>query len=364
MKKVYAKYKILVNGLHTTTPYTIDGFTLKSSTFDKNMFNDKYDENKDGIDFNLNFYLESCFTDFEKLSYNYFESDNYEEIEVSNKVTINSKTVTRLLQSKMDIYNRINDLERKIRLILNIPLIFQIVCIEFYDEDKKFLTVVQGNRQLSFWNRLTYKINPEEFANNSRYGMDFNAMKSTDNNQFNRALEFYNDSFESEKITSRYILIFSALEAIFNLDTEDVTEKISRYSAKLLAEGNEEEYKQIYSDIRKLYKKRCDYIHGSKTDNILDEDEKLLRFYVRKIILAYWTIVLYTKKTAKQILEYLNSDEKLDIQVRLFISALNSNNFTEQQHKIIDIVEKELGQEIPEETKQAIYSKCDNNDEK
>lgn len=362
MKKVCVKYKILVNGLNTTTPYTVDGFTLKNSTFDKDMFNNKYDENKEGIDFNLNFYLESCFTDFEKLSYNYFESDNYEEIEVSNKVIINSKTVTRLLQSKMEIYNRVNDLERKIRLILNIPLIFQIVCIEFYDDEKNFLTAVQGNRQLSFWNRLTYKINPEEFTNNSRYGMDFNAMKSTDNNQFNRALEFYNDSFESEKISSRYILIFSALEAIFNLDTEDVTEKISRYSAKLLAEGNEAEYKQVYSDIRKLYKKRCYYIHGSKTNNILEEDEKLLRFYVRKIILAYWMIILHTKKTAKQILEYLNSDEKLDLQVRLFISTLNSHNFTEQQHRIVDIVEKEIGQEIPEETKQSIYSKC--NDEK
>lgn len=189
--------------------------------------------------------------------------------------------------------------------------------------------------------------------------MDFNAIKSTENNQFNRALEFYNDSFESEKISSRYILIFSSLEAIFNLDLEDITEKISRYSAKLLAEENEKEYKQVYSDIRKLYKKRCDYIHGSKTNNILDEDEKLLRFYVRKIILAYWMIILYTKKTAKQILEYLNSDEKLDLQVRLFISTLNSNNFTEQQHKIVDIVEKELGKKFPEETKKALYGKCD-----
>lgn len=71
------------------------------------------------------------------------------------------------------------------------------------------------------------------------------------------------------------ILIFSALEAIFNLETEDVTEKISRYSAKLLAEENDKEYNQVYSDIKKLYKKRCDYIHGSKTNNILDEDEKL-----------------------------------------------------------------------------------------
>lgn len=52
-----------------------------------------------------------------------------------------------------------------------------------------------------------------------------------------------------------------------------------------MAEGNEEEYKQVYTDIKKLYKKRCKYIHGSKTNNILDKDEKLLRRYVRKIII-------------------------------------------------------------------------------
>lgn len=184
-------------------------------------------------------------------------------------------------------------------------------------------------------------------------------MKSTNNNQFNRALEFYNDSFESEKISSRYILIFSALESIFNLDMEDVTEKISRYSAKLLTEENDKEYNQVYSDIKKLYKKRCDYIHGSKTNNILDEDEKLLRFYVRKIIIAYWMIILHTRKTAKQILNYLNSDERLNLQIRLVISTINSGSFTEQQHKLVDIVEKELGRSIPYEIKELLYSNCD-----
>jgi len=189
--------------------------------------------------------------------------------------------------------------------------------------------------------------------------MDFNSMKNTNNNYFNRAIEFYNDSFESEKISNRYILIFSSLEAIFNLDTEDVTEKISRYSAKLLAENNEKEYNQIYSDVKKLYKKRCDYIHGSKTNNISDDDEKLLRRYVRKIIIAYWMIILNTKMTSKQILKYLDSDEKLDLQIRLVISTINSNSFSEQQHKAVNIVEKELGRPIPEETKKLLYSNCD-----
>ena len=42
---------------------------------------------------------------------------------------------------------------------------------------------------------------------------------------------------------------------------------------------------------------------------------------------------------------------------------MNSNSFTEQQHRVVDIVEKELGYEIPEQTKKALYSKC-NSDEK
>lgn len=159
--------------------------------------------------------------------------------------------------------------------------------------------------------------------------MDFNAMKSTNNNNFNRALEFYNDSFDSEKISNRYILIFSSLEAIFNLDSENVTEKISRYSAKLLAEGDKQEYENVYSNVKKLYKKRCDYIHGCKTNNILDGDEKLLRFYVRKIIIAYWIIIMYSSKSSKEILKYLDSDEKLDLQIRLAISTINSKNFYE-----------------------------------
>ena len=88
-----------------------------------------------------------------------------------------------------------------------------------------------------------------------------------------------------------------------------------------------------------------------------------MRKYVRKIIIAYCHIILITKKNSKEILEYLDSEEKLDIQVRLLISVINSNSFTEQQHRVVDIVEIELGHEIPEQTKKALYSIC-NSDEK
>ncbi len=358
MKDIFVKYKILVNGLHTEQQYSIDGFTLKNAIFDKELFENKYDKDKKGVDFNFECYLGACFIDSKKLMYNYFESNDYEKYEVSNKVKLNGNSIIKLLEIKSEIYDKANDLEKKIRLILNIPVLFQIVILEFYDENKEFVCAIQGNKQLSCWNRLTYKINPDEFANNSRFGIDFSKTKGI-HNQFTRAIEFYNDSFDSDKISTRYILIFSSLEAIFNLNAEDVTEKISKYSAKIISEENEEEYNKIYKDIKVLYNKRCDFIHGSKRDNIQEEDEKKLRFYVRKIIISYWMIATFTNKTAKQILEYLDSDEKLDLQIRIFISALNANNFTEQQRKAIEIIEKELRISIPQEIKNAIIGKVE-----
>ena len=357
MKKMFLKYKILVNGLSVVGNYTLDGFTLKEGIFNKKLFDKKYKREEIGISINMNLYLISCLTDYNKLSYNYFESNDYIEIEVSNKTK--KDNLGKVLKNNKDIIGKVLDIEMKIRIILNIPILFQSVDIEFYDENKNYVGTYQFNRPISYWNRLMYKLPSEEFHNNSRFHMDLNSMKNTNNNYFNRAIEFYNDSFDSDKITNRYILIFSSLESIFNLDTEDVTEKISRYSAKLLAEDNEKEYSQIYTDIKKLYKKRCDYIHGSKTNNINEGDEKLLRRYVRKIIIAYWMIILNTKMTSRQILKYLDNEEKLDLQTRLFISTINSNSFSEQQHKAINIVEKELGRPIPKETKELLLSNCD-----
>lgn len=356
MKKMHIKYKILVNGLNPIGTYTLDGFTMKEGTFEEKIFDMKYNQDNIGINLNMNLYLISCLNDYKKLTYNYFESNEFIEIEVSNKTT--KKNLNKVLDNNKEIIDRVMDLEKKIRIIFNIPVLFQSINIEFYDKNKKYVGTYQFNRPISYWNRLTYNLPSNEIYNNSRFGMDFNAMKNTNNNYFNRAIEFYNDSFDSEKITNRYILIFSSLEAIFNLDTEDVTEKISRYSAKLLAENDQSEYDKIYKDMKILYKKRCKYIHGSKINNIKDEDEKLLRKYVRKIIIAYWHIILITKKNSKEILKYLDGDEKLDIQVRLLISTINSNSFYEQQYKAVEIVENELGKEIPIETKQSIYSNC------
>ena len=356
MKKVYIKYKILVNGLSTKNKFEIDGFELKESRFNKKIFEEKYDCNFDGVWINpASLKLYSCCTDYNDLTYNYLQTKDYLEVEVSNKIY---KNIYNIFNSKKELIDDIYNFEQKLRIILNIPLLFQIINIEIYDENKKFMTMYQIQQTLSSWNRLKYNISSNEFYNNSRFWFDINYMKKTNNNFYNRALELYNNSFDSNKREIRFILIFSALEAIFNLDSEDITEKLAKYSAKILSENNKDAYESIYKDIKVLYNKRCDYIHGSKIGKILDEDEKLLRKYVRNIIIIYWHIISVTKKSASQILKYLNSEEEMDIMVRMAISTTNANSFDEQQHKAIQLVEKELGRPIPQNIKDNLLKNC------
>ena len=361
MKKIYIKYKVLVNGL-PLKEYNVDGFTLKTSKFEEGFFDSKYNVEKSGLDLNMNCYLTSCLLDYNDYTYNYFESDDYLEIEIPDQMVVSKDTYNEVMDLNKEILDKVEDFEQKLRLVLNIPLLFQIICIEFYDENKKYISAVQGCRKISFWNRLLYNLNVDEFNNNSRFHFDFNSMKNTSNKYFNRALEFYNDSFESEKRAIRYVLVFSSLEAIFNLDSKNIKHKISKYSAKLLAEYDKDAYSKIYNDIKGLYKKRCDYIHGSNRNSIQDEDEKLLRNYVRKIIIAYWLIIIYSKKSASQILGYLDSKEKIDVEIRMMIAALNSNDFSSQQHRLIELLEKDYNVVIPEETKKFILSNRDKTD--
>lgn len=361
MKKIYVKYKILVNGFCPLDEFKIDGFSLLTSNFEEDIFHYECDPTKDGMDFNLNYYLYSCVTSFETKSFRYFSSDDFFEVNVSNKVVINVKNARKYLEKKNEVLERVKDLEMKLRLIFNVPLLFQVIAIEFYNENKEYCCTMLGNKQMSLWNRLDYPISHEEITNNSRFGFDLSAMKNIDNDCFKRALEFYNDSFESDKISIRFILIFSCLESIFNLDSEEITSKLSRYTAKLLSECNKDSYDEIYSDISHLYEKRSKYVHGSNNKIITIDDELLLRRYVRKVLIIYWQIIFFGEKTSRQVLKFLDGKEDFDITTKMMIAAINSNGFSDQQHRLIETIEN-AGVSIPENVKSNLLSKCNDKD--
>ena len=65
---------------------------------------------------------------------------------------------------------------------------------------------------------------------------------------------------------------------------------------------------------------------------------------------------LFSKQTPSQIINSLINKEELDMQVMLFIVALNASTFEEQQLRLINEIEKHYGK-IPDSTKQKILSK-------
>lgn len=356
MKKIYIKYKILVNGFFVNDSFKCDEFILKDGYLNENYFKEKSLVVRD-FPIDLNRFIIDCLVDYKTYRFKYFESEDFIEFEVSNK--FNKANIGSFLVKKSEIIQKIFDLEQKLRLRFNIPILFPITLLEIHDENKKLLSVCQTNARWSSWNRADYPIGYQESFNNSRFDFDLNSMRNIKDFHFKRAIEFYNESFESDNIAVRFILIFSSLEAIFNLDGKKITEKLSKYSAKLLSEDNLSEYDKISEDMTNLYGKRCNYVHGTKLNCITVNDEILLRRYARKIIIAYWLLMNNSKMTARQILEYLDSNQKLDIQTRLIISALNAQNFSEQQNKLVNLIEKEIGTEIPKQTKDKILEKCD-----
>ncbi len=297
MKKIYVKYKILVNGLNTMDEYEIEKFILKTGNINTKYFDNKHSISENGMDIDLNRYFSAFVTDYEKLSYRYFESSTFHEFEVSNKTKINQNNIISIIGKYSKILDIPNNLEKMLRIKLNIPLCFLLTNLEIYDENKNIIARYEVVRNFLVDNRCFYNLDPYVFSNNSRFSFNYETYMNLDNNNYKKALEFYNDSFESSKISTRYVLIFSSLEAIFNLDSEDITKKLARYCAKLLSENNENEYKIIYKNISDLCNKRSHYIHGNKRGNISLEDEQLLRMYVRKIILSYFMIATISKKT-------------------------------------------------------------------
>lgn len=354
MKKIFINYKILVNGFNPVNKFTIDGFELKYGSFKEESFYFEKNKVSDEMEINMNLYLFSCLTDKSKLEYNYFEPNNLFEIEVSNKT--NSKDYPKILRNKPEILERVNKLEQKLRIIFNTPIFFQNIIIEFYDENKLKLGFTQLNKSINFWNRLNYAISSEEVTNNSRFNLDLDKFIHTKNPQFNRAVEFYNESFNSEKISIRFILIFSALESIFNLNEKKIAEKLGEYSANLLVVNNNlSDKEKIKSDIKRLYNKRCNYVHGSKKNPIKMEDEILLRRYARMIIISYWLIILNTNESAKEILMYAKGIKEMDLTVKLEIITATAQSFYEQQYNCIKFLENE-GIKIPEKTKKNLLS--------
>ena len=174
---MFIKYKILVNGLNPIGIYTLDGFTMKKGTFEERMFDMKYNQDNIGINLNMNLYLISCLNDYEKLTYNYFESNELIEIEVSNKTTKNN--LSKVIDNNKKIIDRAMDLEKKIRIIFNIPILFQSINIAANSPFANLIPFLfRRYSSFSFRQRIFPLQKPDTFSSERNFP-DFNPFLSS-----------------------------------------------------------------------------------------------------------------------------------------------------------------------------------------
>lgn len=324
--RIYYRTKILINGIFPLINYKIDDFIEKTGTYDESIIDANNDEY---IFYSSGFLLKGLYSCKEKegIFYEYFENDELFEKEISD--FLSKEDIQKLILKEQ--IEKVNMLQKKLRLItglgINLPVFKTIV----YNSKKEFLT------QLGFTNWDFTRLNVMDYNDEMKkilehrlqfYIADFSLTElESKNDRFKRALSFYTNSFTSSNIGVRFTLLFSALESLFNITEENITNEVSKYASKILFLSRKKENSSKWKIIT-YYDIRSKFIHGNNGFVITNEIENNLREYVREILFIYWDISsVYQKYDANEIKNLLdNLDSKtLDIQVQLFIKYLRTS---------------------------------------
>ena len=118
------------------------------------------------------------------------------------------------------------------------------------------------------------------------------------------SFENFETSYEVRNKNLSFISLMISLEVLFNSGSGNVKNSISKRTAILLG-NNSNHSKQIFKDVKKLYKKRSELIHNGNAELILKEDVIKLRNYVRESIKKAITF----DKEKNELLKKLDSQE-------------------------------------------------------
>jgi len=353
MKKIKIKYKLLLSGFPSVSKeYKFHDLILKEEQINDDFFIDIIKSGK----FNTGLYLSYCtLINKDKKAYiNYFESYDFTEIEIQNKLVLDKNKLTKLIEKYPIIVNKIDELLTELRLTLNIPVSIPIKIISFYNENDEYIDSLTIISNISFWNRISY-IDSLEFANNSRFHIELKYFYQIDNTRYKRALLFFNESFDSNKSEIRFINLVSCLESLFNYNLtkeESITKRVSSIIAGIFSIFNDK-YDEYYDLIKKIYNKRSRYLHGDN-NAITMEDEKILRKITRIVLILYSIVIMNKKYTTKEMINYLSFPKKIDIQHKMLLKALFAKSFHEQQSEVLNVFKEEFGNIIPNEIEEKI----------
>lgn len=304
--------------------YKIDGYIEKTGEYDKNIINMKH---PDSIFYTSGHLFSSVYFPKEKdeVFYKYFENDELFELDVDEEKFKDTYELQKFYLNT--ILEKVNRLELKLRLITNLNIGLPIFKVTIYDKNKNILTYV-GYSAAQSSNLMICDYNDEQkelLGNRLRINISDESLIELEekNNRFKRALSFYNNSFVPNDKYIRFILLFSSLESLFNLNEKDkkISTQISKYTSKIQFLPTNE-CKSMKSKIINYYDIRSSYIHGNEPISITDENEFDLREIVRKVLIIYWYISLdYRINSSEEMEQFLdkNTTSELPPNTKSFI---------------------------------------------
>lgn len=322
--KLFYKNKILISGIFPLKQFKIDGYTQKTGVYDEKMI----DYNKeDAVFYSAGHLIHSAYSCVEKNGafYEYFENEEPFECEMDDKTS--KEEIEKIFLQEQS--KKIDLLQRKLRLLTGFGITLPVFITTIYCNDNLYTRV--GNVSWETAN-LNVKDYNEDMKKKLEQRLSFYITDSTLNNleeknpRFKRALNFYAKSFDSFDIGIRFTLLFSSLEALFNITAENITNEVSKYASKILF-LTERKTKSSKWKIITYYDIRSRYIHGNDGFEITKENEEDLREYVREILFIYWNIsTVYGITDSQEIKELLDKidNDSLDLQVQLFIKYLRT----------------------------------------
>ena len=323
--KLFYKNKILISGIFPLKNHKIDGYIQKTGVLNNKMIDTN---DPDYIFYAAGHLINSCYqcVGKDEVNYEFFESEDLLEYELNDELS-KDEIDTIFLEEQT---KKINLLEEKIRLLTGLPITLPVFLTTVY-KDNTFFTYV-GNVA---WTITNLKVSDydDKMKKVLQNRLNFHISDSTltelkdSNPRYKRALNFYNNSFNYSDIGVRFTLLFSSLEALFNITKENITNEVSRYASKILfldkKQSNSSKWKIIdYYDIRSKY------IHGNDGFEITKEIEHNLREYVREILLIYWFLsTTYNITDAQKIKDLLDriDNDTVEMNVQLFIKYLRTD---------------------------------------
>lgn len=323
--KLFYKTKALACGMYPMIYFKIDGFILKSEKYDES----KADSNHpDYIFYSTGHLLKSVYGCEEKEGgyYECFESEEMIETDVDDTLT-KEEIMKKIFHEE---FSKIRFLEKKLRLITGIGITLPVVKVNIFDDKGDLYSCMTGSIP-KFSNVEVRDYNDDlkkKLSDNIQLYITDDAIKELEekNERFKKALNFYVSSFDSTSIRNRFILLFSSLEALFNISKEGITKELSEYSSKILFLSRKKR-KSVRYKIREYYIIRSGYIHGDFDYHLTIEDESILRGYVREILIIYWNISttyrIYDPQKIKALIDCTDR-YNLNLQSQLFVKCLRT----------------------------------------